>query len=84
MTALLAEGAVTAAPAFDPAAWLASWQAHGGTVLLTGERLWLGRATPVDTKAAKALNALREALHAPDASNALADLLRANTGVSKL
>lgn len=83
MTALLDNGAATAAPAFDPAGWLASWKAHGGTVLLTGERLWLGRAAPVDTKAAKALNALKGDLHAPGASNALADLLRANTGVSE-
>lgn len=56
MTALLDKGAATTAP-FDPAAWLASWQAQGGTVLLTGERLWLGSAAPVGTKAARALNA---------------------------
>ena len=83
MTALLGTGAASTAPAFDPAAWLASWQAHGGTVLLTGERLWLGRVALVDTKAAKALNALKGDLHAPGASNALADLLRANTGVAR-
>ncbi|MBB3692482.1 hypothetical protein [Sphingomonas sp. BK580] len=84
MTALLDKAAASTDPAFDAAAWLTSWQAHGGTVLLTGERLWLGRAAPVDTKAAKALNALKGALHAPGASNALADLLRANTGAPKL
>lgn len=83
MTALLDEGATSAPPAFDPAAWLALWQAHGGTLLLTGERLWLGRAAPVDTKAAKALNALKSDLHAPGASTALAGLLRANTRASE-
>lgn len=80
MTELLDKGAAVAAPAFDPAAWLVSWQALGGTVLLTGERLWLGRSAPVDTKTARALNALKGDLHAPGASNALADLLRNKEG----
>jgi hypothetical protein len=74
------QGAASAAPAFDPAAWLATWKAHGGTVLLTGERLWLGRAAPVDTRAARALNALKGDLLAPGASIALADLLRGKEG----
>ena len=46
--------------------------------MLTGDRLWVGRISPLDREAAQALDQLRPHLHTPGAGNALAGLLRAN------
>lgn len=63
---------------FDAAGWFLAWSQHGGVAMLTGDRLWVGRISPIDRDAAQALDQLRPHLHAPGAGNALASLLRAN------
>jgi hypothetical protein len=67
-----------AAQTFDAAGWFSAWSQHGGVAMLTGDRLWVGRISPLDREAADALDRLRAHLHAPGAGNALAGLLRAN------
>lgn len=63
---------------FDAAGWFTAWSQHGGVAMLTGDRLWVGRISPLDREAAQALDRLRPHLHMPGAGNALAGLLRAN------
>lgn len=63
---------------FDAAGWFSAWSHHGGVAMLTGDRLWVGRISPLDREAAQALDRLRADLHTPGAGNALAGLLREN------
>lgn len=66
----------TRAPTFDPAAWLCAWSDHGGIVMLTGERLFVGRLAGIDQQAARTLDNLRCHVHQPGAGEALARALQ--------
>lgn len=75
------QGAASAAPTFNAAQWFAAWADHGGIAMLVGDRLYVSRLQGLDTGATEALDRLRALIHRPGAGNALAGLLRANSGM---
>ncbi len=76
MTTTINQGAASAAPTFDPAAWFTAWSDNGGIAMLIGDRLWVGRTPALDRTAAHRLDELRRYIVAPGAVSALAGLLR--------
>lgn len=63
---------------FDAAGWFWALSQHGRVAMLTGDRLWVGRISPLDREAVQALDQPPLSLHTPGAGNALAGLLQAN------
>ena len=67
---------------FDAPAWFAAWSDNGGIAMLIGDRLFVSRLACLDTSAARQLDRLRPSVHTPGAGEALAGLLRANSGMN--
>lgn len=65
---------------FDAAGWFWALSQHGRVAMLTGDRLWVGRISPLDREAVQALDQPPLSLHTPGAGNALAGLLRGKCG----
>jgi hypothetical protein len=66
---------------FDAPKWFAAWSDNGGIAMLVGDRLYVSRLSGIDATASRQLDSLRASIHHAGAGEALAGLLRANSGM---